>query len=205
MNKKDVQALLFCNSCFVIWYFIFIMQFYLILYACNHHSKFIHTRVDIALAIKFASSWWWSFWTKVKTYVALLTLLSQMNLTFYDIPYSNITYIQVFVYIVIKINIDFDHWTQYSTESAMCHCLITLTNLFLLLNKVVNQVSFHLEWLVYLISVQETEQTRTYFTSLIIVIRSKNFAQIPSKTFWFCSSQIMFFIFFLKKQSMFFL
>jgi hypothetical protein len=84
-------------------------------------------------------------------YVAFLTLLSQTNLTFYDIPYSNITYIQVFAYIVIKKNIEFDHWTQYSTESAMCHCLIILTNLFLLLNKVVNQVSFHLEWLVYLI------------------------------------------------------
>ena len=47
------------------------------------------TRVDIALTIKVASSLWWFFWTKIKIYiVALLTLLSQMNAIFYNIPHG---------------------------------------------------------------------------------------------------------------------
>ena len=34
--------------------------------------------------------------------MALLTLLSQMNPIFYDIPYTNITYIPVLTHIVIE-------------------------------------------------------------------------------------------------------
>jgi len=36
------STFLFCNSFFVIRHFILVMEFYFILYACNHHWKIFH-------------------------------------------------------------------------------------------------------------------------------------------------------------------
>ena len=66
--------------------------------------------------------------------MALLTLLSQTNMIFYDIPPCKYHLHSGACTHCNWTNIEFDHWTRYSIECAMCHRLTTLTNLFLLLN-----------------------------------------------------------------------
>ena len=66
-TKNMLNHLLFCNICFVIWYFILVMHFCFIMYVGNFIETLFIIRVDIALAIKFAESpkgvkWWQRVW-----------------------------------------------------------------------------------------------------------------------------------------------
>jgi hypothetical protein len=104
-TKKIPNHFLFCNSCFVIWYFVLLIQFYFISYSCNRHWKNIYykgwyntsNKICIKLMVVFIY-----IYIYIYIYKSLLTLLSHMNSTFYDILHTNNTYIPVLAQIIIE-------------------------------------------------------------------------------------------------------
>jgi hypothetical protein len=74
-------------------------------------------------------------------------------------------------------NIEFNHWTRYSTECAMCHHLVALTNSFLLLivcptSKLDQYVITH-NWYNIILSFSNLTPLN-YFNINIIIISPKS-------------------------------
>jgi hypothetical protein len=130
-----LRHLLFCNSCFFIWYFVFLMQFYFIIYACSYYWKIIHHKSWYNISNKICIELMVVFWIQIKTYVCgsfNFVISNKSDFLWYP---AHKYHLHLDAYMHCNwTNIEFVYWTWYSTECAMYHHLTALTNSFLLLN-----------------------------------------------------------------------
>jgi hypothetical protein len=104
------------------------MQFFFILYVYNYHWKIIYNNGWYNISNKR--------FLKMSKHMCMtlfnFAILNESDLLWYP-PYKYNLYSGSFTHYKWT-NIEFNHYTQYSTECAMCHHLTALTNSFLLLN-----------------------------------------------------------------------